>query len=105
MTKIKQVLKVLAITLSAFSAGYILDSPIYRVGDYFAFSIELLPVFLSFSIFIITWYSYRRSMDNHSLFLGAVFFIIGLFSLFQTLSYPFMPDFITPNSQHKASIF
>ncbi len=106
MAKIKQVLKVLIITLSVFFTGYILDSLRPQiVGNYFEISTKLLPLVLAFSIFIMTWYSYRRSMDNHSLFLGAVFFIIGLFTLFHVLSYPFMPDFITPNSQQKASIF
>ncbi|MFA4958091.1 MAG: PAS domain S-box protein [Candidatus Methanoperedens sp.] len=64
----------------------------------------LFAVFVSLSIFAMTWYSYDRSKDNHALFLGAVFLVIGLLDLFHILSYPFMPDFITPNSDEKAEI-
>lgn len=66
---------------------------------------ELFSVFVSFSIFAVTWFAYSRSKDNHALFLGAAFFVIGLFDIFHSLSYPFMPDFITPNSSHKSAIF
>jgi PAS domain S-box-containing protein len=52
-----------------------------------------------------TWFSFGRSRDNHSLFLGAAFLVIGLLDFFHTLSYPFMPDFITPNSKEKAAFF
>jgi signal transduction histidine kinase len=37
--------------------------------------------------------------------MGATFLIIGVFELFHVLSYPFMPDFITPNTPQKATIF
>ena len=66
---------------------------------------ELFSVFVALSIFGITWYAYNKSRDNHSLFLGTTFLITGFLILFHLLSYPFMPDFITPNSSHKAAIF
>jgi hypothetical protein len=66
---------------------------------------ELFSVFFALSIFGITWYAYNKSRDNQSLFLGTTFLITGLLILFHLLSYPFMPDFITPNSPHKAAIF
>jgi len=37
--------------------------------------------------------------------MGATFLIIGVFELFHVLSYPFMPDFFTPNSFQKATVF
>lgn len=100
--------KLLAIIASVFLIGYFLES--YRLGpallrDYFQISTELLPLVLSFSIFIMTWFVYHRSRDNHSLFMGWVFLAIGLLDLYHILSYPFMPDFITSNSSHKADIF
>jgi PAS domain S-box-containing protein len=66
---------------------------------------ELFSVFVALSIFAITWHAYSNSGDNHSLFLGTTFLITGLLTLCHLLSYTFMPDFITPNSPHKAAIF
>lgn len=108
MAEENHISKLLAIIASVFIIGYFLES--YRVGtsllrDYFQISTELLPLVLSFSIFIMTWFMYHRSKDNHSLFMGWAFFAIGLLDLYHILSYPFMPDFITPNSSHKADIF
>lgn len=108
MTKVNHALKMLIIIVSVFSIGYLLES--FRnvssvVGDYFEISTELLPLVLSFSIFVISWLAYSRSRDNHSLFLGGTFLFIGLLDLFHMLSYPFMPDFITPNSPQKSVIF
>ena len=104
----KNLFKVPAIIISVSLIGYFLEviSRIsYIAGDYFDIFTEFLPVGLSFSIFFVTWYAYRRSRDNHSLFLGAVFLIQGLFYLFHMLSYPFMPEFITPNTYQKAAVF
>ncbi len=108
MTLNKHALKVLSIILPVFFIGYFLES--YRhvssiLGNYFEISTALLPLVMSFSIFVTTWYAYGKSRDSHSLFLGAVFFIIGLLDLYHMLSYPFMPAFITPNSREKSTFF
>ena len=66
---------------------------------------ELFSVFVALSIFSITWNAYSKSKDNHSLFLGSTFFFVGVLIIFHALSYPFMPQFITPNSEHKAAYF
>ncbi len=104
----KHALKLLAIIVPIFLIGYSLeyfkDLPI-EVGEYFEISTELLPLVLSFTIFVITWYSYGKSRDNHSLFMGASFLLIGVLTLYHMLSYPFMPDFITPNSFQKSDFF
>jgi PAS domain S-box-containing protein len=104
----KHGIKLLAIIVPIFLIGYSLEwfkhysSP---VSDYFEIATELLPLVLSFTIFVITWNSSSKSKDNHTLFIGAVFFIIGLLNLYHMISYPFMPNFITPNSLQKSSIF
>lgn len=108
MAHTNHVSKLLTVIVSVFLMGYFLES--FRIGsallrDYFQISTQLLPLVFSFSIFVMTWFAYRRSMDSHSLFMGWAFFVIGLFDMYQLLSYPFMPDFITPNSNHKAEIF
>src|SRR3990172_1173999 len=104
----KNGIKLLVIIVPIFLIGYSLEWFKHyssAVSDYFLIATELLPLVLSFTIFVITWNSYSRSKDNHSLFIGAAFFIIGLLNLYHMISYPFMPAFITPNSLQKASIF
>ncbi len=96
------------ICITVFLIGYVLEY--FRVGsshisDYFQISTELLPLVLTFSIFVITWLVFQKTKDNHTLFLGLVFFIIGLLDLYHILSYPFMPAFITANTSHKSDIF
>ena len=105
--------KLLAIMVSVFLLGFLFEETIdlsglnnpQSVEETFEILSELFSVFVALSIFGITWYAYNKSRDNHSLFLGAIFLITGLLILFHLLSYPFMPDFINPNSSHKAAIF
>ncbi len=104
----KHVLRLLVVIVPIFLIGYSLEY--FRnfpteVGDYFEISTELLPLVLSFTIFVITWYAYGKSKDNHSLFIGAAFLLIGVLTLYRMLSYPFMPSFISPNSIHKSAFF
>ncbi len=104
----KHALKLAAIIVPIFLIGYSLEW--FRhystsVGDYFEISTELLPLVMSFSIFVITWYAYSNSRDNHSLFLGAGFLLIGVLTMYHMLSYPFMPAFITLNSPQKSATF
>src|SRR4030067_3710882 len=101
MTKIKHVLRLLIIIISIIIIGIFLEpfrnvSPLLK--DYFEVATELLPRVMSFSIFVTTWFAYDKSRDDNSFFLGASFFVMGLIQLFQMLSHPYMPDFITPNS-------
>lgn len=108
MTKINHALKMLAAIVPIFLIGYFLESfssGSSVLGDYFEVATELLPLVFSFSIFVTTWIAYRKNHDYFSLFLGEAFFIIWLFDTFHLLSYPFMPDFITPNSTQKAAFF
>ncbi|MFA4956823.1 MAG: ATP-binding protein [Candidatus Methanoperedens sp.] len=101
---LKYTVKLLAIMIAIFIAGFFiersafLDKTFIMINEYFI-------IFASFSIFTLTWFAYGRCKDDHTLFMGATFLIIGVFELFHILSYPFMPDFITPNTPQKASIF
>ncbi len=102
----KRILKILAIVALLFVAGYFLEKFIpEELKNFYEAIAELLTVFVSLSIFAITWYAYGKSKDNHTLFLGGAFLIIGVLDFFHTFSYPFMPDFITPNTPDKAAGF
>ncbi len=108
MAKTNHLSLILGICIIVFLIGYALESfrvGSTRLGDYFQISTEILPLVLSFSIFVVTWFVFQRNRDTHSLFLGLGFFLLGLIDLYHILSYPFMPDFITPNTSHKAEIF
>ena len=99
-----RVLKLLVIIFVIFLAGYFLEEFIDisknipgSVEETLEVISELFSVFVAFSIFVITWQSYTKSRDNHSLIIGTTFFIAGFLILFHLLSYPFMPEFFTPN--------
>lgn len=98
--------KMLALAACVFLAGYFLTKFIpEELEEYIEISFELFAVFVSFSIFAMTWHAYNKSKDNHALFLGATFLVIGILILMHTFSFPFMPDFITPNTSQKSAIF
>lgn len=105
----KHALRLLAFIAAVFFAGFLLEELIESLPASIhspETSVEIItdffPVFVSFSIFAMTWFAYSRNRDNHSLFMGMAFLVIGVIDLFHLLSYPFMPDFITQNSLQKA---
>lgn len=108
MTKLNHALKLLTTIVIVFLIGYSLElygTLSLSIGQFFEISTGLLPLVMSFSIFVMTWLAYDKSKDNHSLFLGASFLVIGLFDMYHLISLSFMPDFITPNSPQKAAVF
>jgi signal transduction histidine kinase len=90
--------------IAIFITGCIIERSDF-LGNSFIIINEYFIVFASLSIFTLAWFAYGRCKDDHTLFMGATFLIIGIFELFHVLSYPFMPDFITPNTPQKADIF
>ena len=105
-------LKLLTIVVSVFLIGYFLEKTIDGSTDlqvppvkYLEITAQLLTVFVSLSIFSITWIASDRNIDNHSLFLGFTFLIVGFLNLFHIFSNPTMPAFFTPNSDNKAAFF
>ncbi len=104
----KHALKLLIVILPVFLIGFSFEKFMdysAQVSDYFEITVDILPLVMSFPIFVVSWYSYEKSRDNNSLFLGAAFMLISIVNLYHLLSYPFMPAFITPNSADKAVFF
>ncbi|EPG75344.1 histidine kinase [Leptospira fainei serovar Hurstbridge str. BUT 6] len=66
---------------------------------------EFFSIVVSLSIFGVCWFTYERSKDNHSLFLGTSFLAIGLLDFMHTLAYSGMSDLVTPNSANKSTQF
>src|SRR3989304_9225757 len=99
---VKHILKLMLIITAVFLTGYFLEEAIdslitnqEALEGYLEVAPEFLAIFVSFSIFTITWHAYDKSRDNHSLFIGGAFFFVGFFILLHTFSYPFIPYFIT----------
>jgi PAS domain S-box-containing protein len=107
----KYVLRLLAIIIAVFFAGFFIEDSIERLpASTIPLEVpseilyEILPILMSFSIFTMTWFAYSKSRDNQCLFMGMIFLVIGLIDLCHTISYPYMPNFITPNSLQKSAV-
>ncbi len=100
---IGHILKLLAIIVLTYLAGHFLA--LESLEEQTEILAESISVFVSFSIFAMTWYAYDKSKDNHSLLLGAGFLVSGFLIVLHIFSYPFMPVFITPNTPQKAAVF
>lgn len=67
---------------------------------------EFFSVLVSFSIFIIIYYTYDSSNSVRFMFLCCAFYIMGVLDIFHTLSFKGMPDFFIPNSSaNRATTF
>lgn len=63
---------------------------------------ELASIFVSFSVFIVNWEASKQSENTKGLFLATGFLTVATLETMHTLSYPGMPDFITPNDVSKS---
>ena len=89
---------------------WLVESPFgisFDPAGYLAFHniIEFISVIISIAIFFIGWYSYNQPEDRHYLYIAIAFLIVGILDFCHTLSFPGMPNFITPNSTNKAILF
>lgn len=67
---------------------------------------EFISIVVSFSVFVVSYYTYDQTRNLRTVFLGSVFFTIGMIDMFHTLSYKGMPDFFIENvSANRATTF
>jgi len=59
---------------------------------------EFCSILVSFSIFIIIYYTYDSSKSIRFMFLSCAFYIMGAMDIFHTLSFKGMPDFFIENT-------
>ncbi|MDP3522500.1 MAG: EAL domain-containing protein [Hydrogenophaga sp.] len=76
-------------------AGYV---PLHTV-------LEVLAMAVAAMVFGTSWATQRYRVDGHAVVLGVGFLGVGLLDLGHTLSYPGMPDFVTPSDAEKAINF
>jgi sigma-B regulation protein RsbU (phosphoserine phosphatase) len=73
---------------------------IMSVGTYLAWHniFEFSSILISFSVFLVAYFTYDQTYNLRMLLLGNLFLIIGLFDTFHTLSFKGMPEFFIENS-------
>jgi diguanylate cyclase (GGDEF)-like protein/PAS domain S-box-containing protein len=67
--------------------------------------LETFAIVISMLVFAVGWSSYRAGRSISPVFLACIFLGVGLIDLMHVLSYPGMPDFISPNNPDKTINF
>ncbi len=60
--------------------------------------LEFTSVLISFTVFVVSYYTYNQTGNLRSVFLGSVFLAIGMLDAFHTLSFKGMPAFLIENN-------
>lgn len=63
--------------------------------------LEIASVVVSFSIFALYWNASKETRDAQMAFIGAGFMAVAIIDSMHALSFPGMPDFVTPSSVDK----
>lgn len=66
---------------------------------------EIVCLAIGLSVFVVVWYGWPQTKNSRDLVIAMVFLAVGLIDFAHLLSYKGMPDFITANSENKASMF
>ena len=66
---------------------------------------EIICLAIGISVFVVVWYGWPQTKNSRDLVIAMIFLAVGLLDLAHLLSYKGMPDFITLNSENKASLF
>ena len=80
-----------AIEMARGITGYV---PLHTALETFAITISMM-------VFAIGWSTYNQVRSLSAAFLACIFLGIGLIDLMHVLSYPGMPDFLSPNDHNK----
>lgn len=67
--------------------------------------IELFIITIAFMIAIQTWMIFPHSLSSYRLWLGALFFAVGLLEIAHTLTFTGMPFFIAESSEYRTAWF
>lgn len=59
---------------------------------------EFTSVLISFTVFVVSYYTYKQTGNLRSIFLGSIFLGVGMLDAFHTLSYKGMPAFLTESN-------
>lgn len=67
--------------------------------------VQMFAIIISILVFAVGWVAYSRERVGNSVLLSCAFLAVGLMDFAYTMSYPGMPDFVTPSSEGKATDF
>lgn len=67
--------------------------------------LETFAVVVSALVFAIGWYAYDRERSGNAVILACAFLMVAILDVMHFLSYPGMPEFITPSGAEKAINF
>lgn len=103
--KYKQLTRlVLVIILSSilFNTIYLLVpffDRIMGIGTYLSWHnlFEFISILISFCVFILPYYTYKRNRRLRGIFIGSIFLTMGILDWFHTFSYKGMPYFLIEN--------
>ncbi len=76
-------------------------------GDYLPFHLltETASIAVSFSIFALYWNAHRETRDARALFISTGFLAVAILDTMHMLSFPGMPEFVTPSSTNKGILY
>ena len=63
--------------------------------------LETVAVVIAMLVYVVGWNGYRRGLPGNILLLACAFLGVGILDFTHTISYPGMPDFVTPSSPEK----
>ena len=66
---------------------------------------ETLAVVVAGLVFAVSWHAHSRELPGNTLILGCAFLGVGLLDFSHLLSFPGMPDYVTPSNPEKAINF
>lgn len=103
-----QALLLAGLVLVVLAAAAVPPVRIFPAGDAYApwhTALEIFALAVSFQVFAVGWSGDREPPSRNALILACAFLAVGLLDALHTLSFPGMPDFITPNTPEKAINF
>ncbi|HEY9202033.1 MAG TPA: EAL domain-containing protein [Gammaproteobacteria bacterium] len=106
MLKLAMVITALALLLAMVNAVPPHPS-LEQVPGYLSFHLifELISIIIAMLIFVVGWHAYERKLPGDIFLLACAFFAVAVLDLSHTLSFPGMPDFITPSDTEKGINF
>lgn len=94
--------------LTLLAAAAVPPVRIFPAGEAYAAwhtALEIFVLAVSFQVFAVGWTGHHGFHSRNALILSCAFLAVGLLDALHTLSFPGMPDFITPNAPEKAIHF
>lgn len=106
MLKLAMVITALALLLAMVNAVPPHPS-LEQIPGYLSYHLilELISIVIAMLIFVVGWHAYERKLPGDIFLLACAFFAVAVLDLTHTLSFPGMPDFITPSNTEKGINF